>query len=94
MAKREKNEYLHEELKEMGYHIPENVKWFTIDAPSDSVVTVTCSYILYKEDQLNIDWGKVEKDIKYEIERSKDFTREEIFLEGIRYALREISNKH
>jgi hypothetical protein len=38
------------QLKELGYHIPDHCTELKLDAPMNSPVYVTCTYMLYKNE--------------------------------------------
>ena len=81
---------LYEQLRALGYHVPDHCIDLTLDAPMNSVVTVTCTYHLYKEKEIDVDWGDARKYAKRELEMVSDITKEDMFLEGVGWAIKRI----
>lgn len=92
MAIKKNDQELYEDLKSLGYHIPDHCIDLYIDAPLESRAVVKCSYLLYKDEPINVDWGKAREAAKRTNEMTNDYTKEESFLEGVRWAVNQLTD--
>jgi hypothetical protein len=91
MAKIENDKNLFDDLKSLGWHIPDTCIDFKIYSPLDSPIIVHCKYFLYKDELKDVDWDKAREAAKYENEMVNNLTKEESFLEGVRWALKQLN---
>ena len=90
MAIKKNDQELYDDFKALGYHIPDNCIDLYIEAPLGSPVYVTCKYYLYKEKEIDVDWTEARKYATREIEMVSDITKEDMFLEGVGWAIKRI----